>query len=68
MAYCPLLDLHPHLSSIAFGDHDGADADKIMTTGDAWAKQKAEEMVKFMINQPDLWHNLTLYILIYALC
>lgn len=61
MAYRRLLQLYPTLRSILFADASRPDNLKVLISGDAKARQKAEQMVE-IIENPSFWHAIALYV------
>ena len=61
MAYRRLLQLYPTLKSILFADASRPAALKVLVSGDAKARQKAEQMVE-IIENPAFWHGIASYV------
>jgi hypothetical protein len=59
MGYRCLLQLQSSLRSLAYGDDDKPEKEKVMVTGDAKAKAKAQEMIE-IIHNGVFWHKLAM--------
>ncbi|PPQ82992.1 hypothetical protein CVT25_005295 [Psilocybe cyanescens] len=59
MAYRRLLQLYPTLKSLVYSDFTKAEADKVLISGDAASKRKAQEMVD-IIEDSVFWHSIAL--------
>jgi hypothetical protein len=57
--YHCLLHLQSSLRSLAYGDDDKPENEKVMVTGDAKAKAKAREMIEITHNSV-FWHKLAM--------